>query len=382
MNRCLKAFTASLLLSLLAGCGFWGGSDEVQPASLVDFSAENSVTVKWSASVGSGPGRRFHQMTPSIDGDRIYAADSQGVVSAFDLHSGQRAWTVSLKESVVGGVGAGLGQVLLTTRAGELVALNGSDGKELWRYKLASEVTAQVQINPEIVVLQQLNGRVTALDRMTGEHRWSFDAQVPALTLRGTGVPLLAADVTFAGMSNGRLVALDNRDGGLIWEQRVSLDEGRSELERIADINGRPIIVNNMLFVVGYQGRLLAINPFNAQVQWAQNVSSYRSPAAGYGNIYVADAQDHIHAYDAASSASVWSQSALTNRLVTSPAVLGNTVVVGDQEGYLHFMSQVNGRFVARHRVDSSGMQGDMLVRDNVLYVLTNSGRLAAITLN
>ncbi len=117
-------------------------------------------------------------------------------------------------------------------------------------------------------------------------------------------------------------------------------------------------------------------------MQWAQTVSSYRSPSSGYGNIYVADDQDHIHAYDAASGASVWSQSALTNRLVTSPAVLGNTVVVGDQEGYLHFMSQVNGRFVARHRVDSSGLQGDMLVRDNVLYVLTNGGRLAAITLN
>ncbi|WP_417586028.1 outer membrane protein assembly factor BamB [Nitrincola sp.] len=382
MNKSVKACVAALMLGLLAGCGFWGGNEEIQPAELVDFSAENNVSVKWSASVGSGPGRRFHQMMPSIDGDRIYAADSQGVVSGFDRHSGQRVWSVSLKEPVVGGVGAGLGQVLLTTRAGEVVSLNGNDGKELWRYKLASEVTAQVQINPELVVMQQVSGRITALDRMTGEHRWSFDVQVPALTLRGTGIPLLAADVTFAGMSNGRLVALDNRDGGLIWDQRVSIDEGRSELERIADINGRPIIVDNMLYVVGYQGRLLAINPFNAQVQWAQNVSSYRSPASGYGNIYVADAQDHIHAYDAVSSASVWSQSALTNRLVTSPAVLGNTVVVGDQEGYLHFMSQVNGRFVARYRVDSSGLQGDMLVRDNILYVLTNSGRLAAITLN
>ncbi|KGK42207.1 dehydrogenase [Nitrincola sp. A-D6] len=382
MNSVLKVAVIALIFGLLAGCGFWGGGEEVQPAPLVDFSAENSVSVKWSANVGSGPGQRFHQMMPSIDGDKVYAADSQGVVTAFDRHTGQRAWSINLKEAVVGGVGAGFGQVLLTTRAGEVVALNGNDGAELWRFRLASEVTAQVQINREIVVLQQISGRVTALDRMTGEHRWSFDAQVPALTLRGTGIPLLAADVTFTGMSNGRLVALDNRDGELIWDQRVSVDEGRSELERIADINGRPLIVDNMLFVVGYQGRLLAINPFNAQVQWAQNISSYRSPATGYGNIYIADAQDNVHAYDAASSASVWSQSALTNRLLTSPSVLGNTVVVGDQQGYLHFMSQVNGRFVARYRVDSSGLQGDMLVRDNVLYVLTNSGRLAAITLN
>lgn len=382
MNSWIRPLMAVFVTGLLAGCSFWGGSEEVQPAPLVDFSAENSVSVKWSATVGSGPGRRFHQMAPSIDGDRIYAADSQGVVTAFDRHTGARAWSISLREPVVGGVGAGFGQVLLTTRAGEVVALNGNDGKELWRQRVASEVTAQVQINRELVVLQQISGRVTALDRMTGEHRWSFDAQVPALTLRGTGVPLLAADVTFAGMSNGRLVALDNRDGQLIWDQRVALDEGRSDLERIVDINGRPIIVDNMLYVVGYQGRLLAINPFNAQAVWAQNVSSYRSLASGFGNIYVADATGHVHAYDAGSSASVWSQTAMTHRQLTSPAVLGSSVVVGDQEGYLHFMSQVNGRFVARHRVDSSGLQGDMLVRDNTLYVLSNAGRLVAITLN
>lgn len=382
MSSWIRPLMAVCVAGLLAGCSFWGGSEEIQPSPLVDFSAENSVSVKWSATVGSGPGRRFHQMAPSIDGDRIYAADSQGVVTAFDRHTGARAWSISLREPVVGGVGAGFGQVLLTTRAGEVVALNGNDGKELWRQRVASEVTAQVQINRELVVLQQISGRVTALDRMTGEHRWSFDAQVPALTLRGTGVPLLAADVTFAGMSNGRLVALDNRDGQLIWDQRVALDEGRSDLERIVDINGRPIIVDNMLYVVGYQGRLLAINPFNAQAVWAQNVSSYRSLASGFGNIYVADATGHVHAYDAGSSASVWSQTAMTHRQLTSPAVLGNSVVVGDQEGYLHFMSQVNGRFVARHRVDSSGLQGDMLVRDNTLYVLSNAGRLVAITLN
>lgn len=382
MNSWIKPLLAVTLSSVLAGCGFWGGTDEVQPAALVDFTAENTVSVKWSASVGSGPGSRFHQMLPSIDGDRIYAADTQGIVSAFDRHSGARAWTVNLREQIVGGVGAGFGQVLLTTRTGEVISLNGNDGKELWRQQLASEVTAQAQINRELVVLQQINGRITALDRMTGEHRWSFDAQVPALTLRGTGTPLLAADVTFAGLSNGRMVALDNQDGQIIWDQRIALGEGRSDLERIVDINGRPIIVDNVLYVVGYQSRLLAINPFNAQALWAQNVSSYRSLAAGFGNIYVVDAQGHVHAYDASSSASVWSQTEMSHRRLTSPAALGSSVVVGDQEGYLHFLSQVNGRFIARHRVDSSGLQGDMLVRDNTLYVLSNAGRLVAITLN
>jgi len=382
MTSWMKPLLAVILTSLIAGCGFWGGSDEVQPAELVDFAPENNVSVRWSATVGSGPGSRFHQMVPSIDGDRIFAADSNGTVSAFDRNSGARAWTTNLREQIVGGVGAGFGQVMLTTRSGQVISLNGNDGKELWRHQLSSEVTAQPQINREIVVLQQINGRVTALDRMTGEHKWSFDAQVPALTLRGSGVPLVAADVTFAGLANGRIVALDNVDGQMIWDQRVSLNEGRSDLERIVDINSRPTIVNNVLYVVGYQGRLLAINPFNAQALWAQNVSSYRGLASGFGNIYAVDAQGHVHAYDAASGASVWSQTAMTNRRLTSPAAIGTAIVVGDREGYLHFLSQVNGQFVARHRIDSSGLQGDLLVRDNTLYVLSNAGRLVALTLN
>lgn len=377
-----KSLIALALTVLISGCGFWGGSDEVQPAALVNFEPQNTVAVRWSATVGNGPGSRFHQMVPSIDGDRIFAADGQGVVSAFDRNTGVRAWTVNLRESLMGGVGAGFGQVMLTTRSGQVVSLNANDGKELWRHQLASEVTAQPQLNRELVVLQQINGRVTALDRMTGEHRWSFDAQVPALTLRGSGIPLLASDVTFVGMANGRIAALDNSDGQMIWDQRVSLNEGRSDLERIVDINSRPTIVNNILYVVGYQGRLLAINPFNAQAIWAQNVSSYRGLASGFGNIYVVDAQGHVHAYDAASGASVWSQNELTHRRLTSPIALGTTLVVGDREGYLHFLSQVNGSFVARYRVDASGLQGDLLVRDNTLYVFSNAGRLVALTLN
>lgn len=382
MSSWIKLLLAIMISSMIAGCGFWGGSDEIQPAELVDFIPENNVSVKWSASVGSGPGHYFHQMVPSIDGERIFAAAAEGVVSAFDRNTGTRVWTINLREQIVGGVGAGFGQVMLTTRSGEVVSLNANDGKELWRHQLSSEVTAQPQINRELVVLQQINGRVTALNRMTGEHKWSFDAQVPALTLRGSGIPLVAADVTFAGLANGRIVALDNVDGQMIWDQRVSLNEGRSDLERIVDINSRPTIVNNILYVVGYQGRLLAINPFNSQALWAQNVSSYRGLASGFGNIYVVDAQGHVHAYDAGSGASVWTQTNMTNRRLTSPAALGTSIVVGDHDGYLHFLSQVNGQFVARHRIDSSGLQGDLLVRDNTLYVLSNAGRLVALTLN
>ncbi|KAA0876640.1 outer membrane protein assembly factor BamB [Nitrincola tapanii] len=383
MRSLVKTTVSLVLVSLLTGCGFWGGKkDEVRPAPLVDFQTESQVQVVWSAQVGSGPGRAFHEMTPSIDADRIYAADSKGVVSGFDRMTGARAWTQNLKEPIIGGVGAGFGQVILSSRSGDVIALSGNDGSVLWRTAVGSEVTAQAQLNRELVVVQLVSGRIVALDRQTGALRWTFDAQMPALTLRGTGTPLLTSDVTFAGFANGKLIAISNANGAMIWEQRVSLAEGRSELERMADIDGRPLILNNVLYVVGYQGRLLAINPFNSQILWAQDISSHRGLATGFGNIYVAADNDRVHALDAATSASVWTQTGLDNRQLSTPSTLASAVVVADQEGYLHFMSQVDGRFVARYRVDSSGVRGDMLVRDDILYVLSNAGRLMALRLN
>lgn len=382
MKSWIKPLLAITFASLITGCSLWRNSDEVRPAPLVDFTPESSVTTQWSVSIGRGTGEGFHQMQPSIDGDSIYAADDRGVVVALNRHTGERLWTVNLREPIIGGVGSGHGQVVLSTRTGYLVALNANDGAEIWRKRLSTEVTAPPQINRELVVVKQLNGKVIALDRMTGEQRWSFSSQVPALTLRGTGAPLLTADVTFAGLLDGRIVTLDNRNGQVIWDYRVALNEGRTDLERIVNVNSRPIILDDVLYVVGYQGRLLAINPFNVQALWSQTISSYRNLASGFGNIYVSDANSHVHAYDARTGASVWSQTELTHRRLTSPAALGNALVVGDSEGYLHFMSQVNGQFLARHRIDSSGLQSDMLVRDNTLYVHSNSGRLVALTLN
>jgi len=252
----------------------------------------------------------------------------------------------------------------------------------LWRRQVSSEAVAPVQLNRELAVVQLVNGKVTALDINSGEHRWTYDSQVPSLSLRGTSAPIVAADVTFAGFASGKLAALTNTNGTMLWEQRVAEPRGRSELERMVDIDGRPLLADQMLYVSSYQGRLVAINPYDAQIQWTRDSSSYHTPAAGFGNVYVVEDNDHVQAYDARSSASVWSQPALENRRVSAPAVLGNNLVVGDIEGYLHFMSQVDGHFVARYRADSEGVVGDMLAINDVLYVLGNDGRLLALRLN
>lgn len=382
MNSLKRFLSIGVVAAIISGCGFWEDSgEEVTPNPLVSFEAEKKVKVLWTASVGSGPGSQYHQLQPAISGDKIFAADKDGSVFGFARETGQRLWEIELDLPIVGGVGAGIGKVAVATEEGEVIVLSSEDGSELWRAKVSSEVSSAPQFNQELAVFQLINGQVVAFDAATGEHVWTFDSLVPRLTLRGTSAPVVAGDVTFAGFANGKMVAIDNVKGTALWENRIALPQGRSELERMVDIDGKPLLFENVLFMSSYQGRLVALNPFRAQIIWAQDVSSYRSLAAGFGNIYVSEANDAVQAFDQRTSASVWRQTDLENRQITSPAALSTEVAVGDYEGYVHFMSQTDGRFVARHKVDSSGLTGDMLVSGNVLYVLGNSGRLAALTL-
>jgi outer membrane protein assembly factor BamB len=378
--KCWVKTAAAIAVSVsLAGCGLFSSEETVEPNPLVDFEAEQQFQQLWSLSTGGSLGSKFHQLVPSIDEQQIFAVNVEGDLVAADLASGRINWRVELETPIGGGVGAGNGIVVLATESGEVIAFDTTDGSERWRYQASSEVISQPQMNAELVVVQQLDGKITALEVGSGERRWSYDSQIPRLSLRGTSAPIVAADLTLAGFANGKLVAVENASGRPVWEQRIALAEGRSELERIVDIDGKPLVYNRIVYVGSYQGRLVALNPGNGQVVWSQDLSTYRGLAGGFGNVYAISDEDHVHAFDARNSASVWSQDGLQYRRLTAPVVLGNSLVTADADGYLHVLSQVDGHFTARHRVSSSGVQSDLLVRDDVLYVLSNDGRLTAL---
>ncbi|MBA4503488.1 outer membrane protein assembly factor BamB [Marinobacterium marinum] len=372
---------AAVIGGSLSGCGMFGSEQQNEPAELIAFEQEQTLELLWSLNIGGSLGEQYHQLVPSIDGDRIFAVSADGEVLAANRESGSVAWRRSLDSAVVGGVGAGNGLVVVSTLKGEVLALSTDDGSDLWRYQASSEVLAQPQMNADMLVIQQLDGKLVALDLITGRQLWSYDSQIPRLSLRGTAAPVVAADLTLAGFANGKLIAIENSSGRPVWEQRVALAEGRSELERIIDIDAQPLVYNRLVYATSYQGRLAAVNPANGQLIWAQELSSYRGLAGGFGNVYAVTEGDGLVAYDARNSASVWRQDGLLNRRLTTPAVLGNSVVVADSEGYLHAVSQIDGHFTARRKLGSSGVQSDLLVKDDVLYVLSDDGRLAALKL-
>lgn len=368
--------------------------DKVKPAELVDFNAEAQLKRLWRADIGRGLGRKYLQLAPVAVADRIYAADAYGSVVALDRFNGKRLWSATIGEPddrpffqfwdrrdpsfVSGGVGAGGGRILLGTVRGEIIALDAGDGRELWRTQVSSEVLSRPAAGSDVVIAQTSDGRLLALEAADGTQRWSFDSQVPLLTLRGTAAPLLEGGLVFAGFGDGNVSAVDEASGAPLWKQRIMLPKGRTELDRMVDVDGTPLFAGGLLYAVSFQGRLKALQPQDGSVVWELEASSYRDLAEGYGHIYMVAEDDVVMAVAQRSAAVVWRQEALKNRRLTSPVAFGNYVLVGDAEGYLHVLAQSDGRFVARRKIGDS-LRSPVLEVDDVVYVLAVDGRLEAL---
>ncbi len=403
MTLVMRVAALAMVLSLLGGCATmrgWFSSDkkkEEKPAELLHFDAEARIERVWRTRVGRGIGKSFANLQPTIAAGYVIAADAFGVVEAHELDSGKRAWRTTIgdverhlggslrfwkskdRAFVTSGVGGTDDLVLIGTERGEVVALNSATGSEVWRARVSSEVLAPPAVNDEVVVLQAVDGKLTALDRNSGERLWSYDTQVPILTLRGTSAPVLAGPLAVAGFANGRLSVLNASQGNVLWEQRVMLPQGRSELERIVDVDSTPLVADNIVYAASFQGRLKAMRLNDGRTLWEHDISTYQPLARGFGYIYVVDESDHLLAIDETTGVDVWEQPALHLRRITAPVAFSSFVAVGDADGYVHVFAQSDGRPVARRKVGGGGVIGQMLEAGGVLYGQTRNGSLFAV---
>ncbi|MGR2739404.1 outer membrane protein assembly factor BamB [Billgrantia sp. Q4P2] len=373
------ALVATLALGLLAGCAN-KAEPRYSPKELQRFDARAELNTDWRQRVGQGLGRATYPIAPSLDNGVIYAADERGRVMAMDAQSGERRWQTDLEVGVSSGLTAVAGQVYLGTRNGEVLALSQSSGDVSWRARVSSEVLAPPQPNNELLIVQSVDGTVTALDRLTGRERWVHTTTEPALTLRGTGTPTTIDPVTFAGFANGRLVTLDNRSGQPLWERRIAVPRGRSEIDRMVDLGGQPVLTpDGRLFVTSYNGRLVALEAPSGEVLWEREHSSFQTPVLVGDRLFTVTEASHVIAFDSRTGEEVWRNRDLEGRWLTSPAFADGNLVLGDFEGYVHLIDVQNGRFTARTRVDSSGISVRPITDFRRIYVLANSGRLEAL---
>ena len=383
-------FLVGLLPGMLAGCstmGDWsrsilGGEDNAEPpAPLVDI--EDPVPLKklWSASVGVGDDRQFINLVPAVDDSQVFVANRKGRVAAFDAETGKENWSVKTEVAISAGPGAGEGIVLVGTSDAEVLALSAVDGTLLWKTEVSSEVLSVPQIDLDKVIVQTVDGNVAGLDAEDGREIWVHDRSIPVLTLRGTSSPAVQHGLVVVGYANGKLAALSVEKGFDVWETSITVPQGSSEIDRMVDIDGDPIIVGGAVYVTTYQGRVAVVDIQNGNPGWTRDMSSNVGLGVDFSQVYVTDDQSHVWALSRSTGASEWMVETLDNRGLTAPEPFGDYVAVGDVEGYVHLLSRYDGHIAARVKVDGKGIRSRLLTRNEVLYVYGNSGKLAAFVL-
>lgn len=378
MLRTISLVAAAISLS---SCGLFGGNDddkELEPAELVDIETKINIKRLWSAKVGGDAEFLRVALQPAGDGNLIYAASRDGNVVAFQPESGKQVWRTKLETELSAGPGVGEDLVVVAAADGELIALDAVSGSEKWRADITGETLSRPAIRDEVVAVVTIDNRLLALSTFDGSERWTVEQSTPRLTVRGSATPALVGSVVIAGFDNGRLAAVNLASGEIEWESMLSPPSGRSDLERLSDIDGQISVVGQDVYAAGYQGRVAAIASESGQIMWAREISSYEGVSADWNSVYTVDDTGEIVALSRRNGSETWRQDSLLRREPTLPISFNTTVVVGDLEGYLHFFSNIDGEPVARLRMGKQAISGDPVVVANRLYVQSDSGSIAA----
>ncbi|MBD9537260.1 outer membrane protein assembly factor BamB [Stenotrophomonas sp. STM01] len=394
----LKYVAGVVLVAMtLTGCstvkGWFAGKDAaakkaLEPAELVKFEPSVRVDRIWSTGVGKGEGRIGVRQAPLVHDGRVYAAAVEGGVHALDLQSGKEIWKyVPAKEKkqpklrLSGGPGAGDGLVVIGTLDGQVIALDAANGSEKWKAKVPGEVITAPAVAQGLVFVRSNDGRTTALDAATGEQRWFNSQELPTLTVRGNAPVVTGPGVLFIGNDDGTLSALAMQDGRPLWEQMVGTPEGRTELERMADVDGAPVLEGNTLYVTSFKNETMAIEGPTGRPLWSRDHGGAGGVAISSGNVVVTDGKGTVYGLDKNSGSAMWSQQALARRSVTGAAIQGDYAVVGDYKGYVHWLRLSDGELAARAKSGGDALLAQPVVADGILLVQNVDGKLTAFRL-
>ncbi|MDP2227912.1 MAG: outer membrane protein assembly factor BamB [Moraxellaceae bacterium] len=375
-RTCLRALAVPALL-VLAACS--SAPADPDPSPLPDLPSPALVLERvWRTDVGKGPGVE-NGLRPAPGAQQVVAASHDGVLMAVATDTGKVLWRQKTGLGFSGGVAQGYGQVLAGTSKGELHAFDAADGKARWKVALGAAVLAAPALSAERVVVVAADGVVHALDRESGQSQWTYRTPVPPLSLRGNPSPLIVDnELVLVPTASGKIVSLDLANGIVAWEVRVASNTGRSELERMVDLQAGLLMAGNGdLFSVGFQSQLTALDVQAGRRRWQYEISSVKDMAEGLGSVYAVDTGSTLHALDQKAGKPVWKQPALAWRQLTAPVVLGDVVVVGDGKGYLHLLAQSDGRVLGRARSGSEPLDF-LTVQDERLYVWARDGQLSA----
>lgn len=398
-----RSLIIAAILAFATGCttikGIFGdkASKALEPAELVEIESPLAIKASWTRKLGDGNAALGLRQRPAIEGDRLYVSNDEGRVLALDANSGDTLWDSEVVKTgkqgsrvffwrrkaidggLTGGPGVGNGLVVAGGRNGEIVALDAETGAERWRARATSEVITAPLVTPDRIVVRSNDGRVFGLDPADGTRKWVFDRGVPALSVRGNGAPVSDGQLVYLGYDDGTVVALRLQDGLVGWTQLVAESDGRNELDRMADVDGELALGYQEIYATSFRNQTMAISTANGRPLWNRDVGGYAGLALMADRLIVTDPAGTVWALDRNNGSALWKQEALARRWLTTPALQGDYIVVGDIEGYLHWIRASDGVIAGRDRVAKEAIRGTPQVTPTgTLLALTIDGKLAA----
>ncbi|MBS0970599.1 outer membrane protein assembly factor BamB [Chimaeribacter arupi] len=379
-------------VALLSGCSLFNGEEDVVTMSpLPKVENQFTPTEVWNSSVGDGVGEFYSNLRPAWQGTTVFAADRHGVVKALDADSGKEIWKADLSEKtgffssnrpalLSGGVTASGNHVYVGSERAVVYALNSDDGKIAWQTNVAGEAVSRPVVSDGLVLVHTSNGMLQGLSESDGTVQWTVNLDMPSLSLRGESAPATAFGAAIVGGDNGRVSAVLMKEGQMIWQQRISQPSGATEIDRLNDVDTSPVVVEGVVYALGYNGNLTALDLRSGQIIWKREVGSVSDFIVDAGRIFVVDQNDRVMALNTQGGVSLWRQSELLHRNLTAPVLYNGYLVVGDSEGYLHWLNTDDGRFVAQQKVDSSGFLSAPVVASDKLLIQAKSGDVYAFT--
>jgi len=369
-----------IFFGLLCSCT---GYKPPAPASLVGFPLTLNVQPVWSDHVTSGAYGNYLKISPTLVNDTIFVNGYMGQISAINASNGAKIWKINSNLRFTSGLAAGNGMLFVGDDEGQVLAYSQVNGAFKWWAAMSSQILVTSSVANNVVLVKAENGQLSAFNTISGQNLWTYNHEEPTLILRGGSSPRVFGNKVVAGFADGQLVVIDLHDGQFVWREAVAESQGSMAVQRMIDIDVNPKIIDGVIYVATYQGRIAAIDLQGGKLLWKHKLSSYSGLALDNQRVYVSDDVGHVWAFDRKTGQVLWKQSALTNRQVTGPALIGNTVVVGDGFGYLHFISQADGHFVARVLVrKQDAIIAEPITYGNNIFVYTTGGYLARYVVN
>lgn len=364
-------------LLILAACS--KDKDVDQPAKLTDFNATIRAERVWTASVADKGAKPLRLgLGLAVDGDRVYAAGRKGEVAAFDLASGRALWRVKTKLALSGGPGAGAGHVVVGSTFGDLIALNSTDGAVLWKVRLNGEVLSAPAVNDRLIAIRTVDGKLRGISLKDGHELWTQEQQVPRLSLRGTSWPVVTGDLVLCGFDNGKVAAVNINDGSVQWETTISPAHGKTELERLDDIDAAVRVSGSDVYAIGFQGRIAMLALDTGQIWWSHDASSFRGLGLDEASLYIATADGEVVALRRRTGTELWRQKALVHRRLSAAVEAETAIVTADYQGYVHWLDKATGALAARASTGKVRISNSPVVVGNMVLVVNDAGKISA----